>query len=167
MYHFLPSWKSRTVAREQKYPHMKSQSGLRRKNMTHYSFENTGIFIVFERHEELFIANWKDICLGYENQTNLHHAKPKRKEVRHYSFLIGLRVSGLIVLCVLKMGCVGQGIFLSVIDDRSHSITSCPTQRKEVSLGSQLSGSNLSNKVGISWTLVANIDIIGWKEKKY
>jgi len=66
------------------------------------------------------------------------------------------------------MGCVGQrNIDYPVIDDRSHSITSCPTQRKEVSLGSQLSGSNLSNKVGISWTLVANIDIIGWKEKKY
>ena len=62
--------------------------------MTHYSFENTGIFIVFERHEELFIANWKDICLGYENQTNLHRAKPKKK--RSSALFVSDRTSGVI-----------------------------------------------------------------------
>ena len=47
--------------------------------MTHYRIEKGGILHYLERHEELFIANWKDICLGYENQTNLHRAKPKKK----------------------------------------------------------------------------------------
>jgi len=60
--------------------------------MTHYRIEKGGILHYLERHEELFIANWKDICLGYENQTNLHRAKPKKK--RSSALFVCDRTSG-------------------------------------------------------------------------
>ena len=78
--------------------------------MTHYRIEKGVIFIVFDLDESMIIANyrlWKsaariqsDICLGYENQTNLHRAKPKKK--RSLALFVCDRTSGVGILGIIR-----------------------------------------------------------------
>jgi len=77
MFHFPPSCKCSTVAREQYYPHMIYESGLRRINMTHYRIEKRDIFDRFIPTKSIL----RSICPTYELTS------------RHFVFLRATTVS--------------------------------------------------------------------------